>query len=178
MVLDDTGSHGGRPAPAAPVRLRMAEHSVDNHLDGGWWPRTQDLATELAALVDQLPGRLGRVVRAVVPDSGWEQVPAQVRTSRGVVTVEISPAQVPHLVLLTTDAGIRLDVLVVPSWFTPGQGEEALLASATAGNIHAVAELLREVTDQLDADPDDRWSDHGGSWWEPPRVADAAPRQD
>ena len=173
MVVVGTGDLPASPQPARPargsVRLRLAEHAEDNRLDGGWWPRSTDLATELAALVARLPDDLGRVVHALVPEGDWDPVPERVKTSAGPVDVESSRSRVPHLLRLTTSAGTILDLLVVPAWFTPGQGEEALLASATTGNIHDATDLLREVIDEPEADPRDEWSGHGDSWWESTR---------
>jgi hypothetical protein len=33
------------------------------YVDGGWWPRSRDLSAELAALVEVLVVRLGRIER-------------------------------------------------------------------------------------------------------------------
>jgi hypothetical protein len=151
------------------VRLRVGVRAEDDRLDGGWWPRGTDLARELADLVDALPRELGQVTHALVPAEDWDPVPSTVETAAGVVDVASSSSRVPHLVRLTTSTGVVLDLLVVPSWFTPGQGEEALLASATAGNIHDATDLLREVLDHPEADPRDEWSSGGESWWESTR---------
>lgn len=164
-----------QPPRRAAVRLRVAVHAEANRLDGGWWPRGADLAAELADLVDALPGELGPVTHALVPVGDWDPVPATVVTTAGVVEVASSPSRVPHLVRLTTASGIVLDLLVVPAWFTPGQGEEALLAAATAGNLHGAADLLREVVDQPEADPRDEWSRGSDSWWESTRDDPPSP---
>ena len=153
-----------------PLRLRLAEHPERGHLDGGWWPRSRDLAVELADLVDHFPHRSGRIVRALVSPPDWDPAPSRIPVRRGNVEVG-SPSCDTHLIHLTTVDGTVLRVLVVPPGFTSDQGDEALLASATAGNAHAAKDLLEEVTDHPDIDPTDHWTDDGGSWWGSDRVA-------
>ena len=168
-MLTSSDRSGGWVVEVGTVRLRMAVHAEANRLDGGWWPRTTDLAVELGALVARLPSELGRVTHALAPATDWDPVPATVATETGTVSVETSRSRVPHLLRLTTSSGVVLDLLVVPAWFTPGQGEEALLASATAGNIHDATDLLHEVLSHPEADPRDEWSTGSDSWWESTR---------
>ncbi|TIC79766.1 hypothetical protein E8D34_14490 [Nocardioides sp. GY 10113] len=158
-------------ASRSPLRLRMARTADGNHLDGGWWPQSRDLAVELADLVDHFPRTLGRVVRALVSPPDWDAVPRVVRVGGRSVKVGAFPRDDTHLIHLTTSDRTLLHVLVVPPGFTPDQGEEALLAAATSGNAHSGTELLREVTEHPDVDPMDHWSDDGGAWWGSGRLA-------
>ena len=155
----------------APLRLRMAERPGRSHLDGGWWPQGRDLALELADLVDHFPPQSGRIVRALVSPPDWDSVPRRVRVTGGYVKVGLFPRDDTHLVHLTTSNRTVLRVLVVPPGFTHGQGDEALLASATAGNSHSAGDLLDEVTDHPDVDSMDHWTDDGGSFWGSDPVA-------
>jgi hypothetical protein len=149
----------------------MAERADRNHVDGGWWPQSRDLAVELADLVDHFPPRFGRIVRALVSPPDWDPAPRRIPVAGGYVKVGSFPRDDSHLVHLTTSDRIVLYVLVVPPRFTHAQGDGALQASATAGNAHSAAEILHEVAEHPDVDPIDQWSDDGGSWWEPGRVA-------
>ena len=155
----------------APLRLRMAEHPGRNHLDGGWWPQSRDLALELADLVDHFPPHAGRIVRALVSPPDWDSALRRVPVTGGYVKVGSFPRDDTHLIHLTTSNRTVLRVLVVPPGFTHAQGDEALLASATAGNAHSARELLDEVTDQPDVDAMDHWTDDGGSFWGADPVA-------
>ncbi|HJQ05703.1 MAG TPA: DUF5994 family protein [Nocardioides sp.] len=145
-----------------PLRLRMAEHAGRNRLDGGWWPYSRDLATELADLVDHLPPGSSRVVRALFSPPDWDPAPRRVPIGRGYLKAGSFPGDDTHLMLLTTADRTVLRLLVVPPGFTPAQAEEALLASATSGNAHSAAELLHEVLDHGEVDPFDLWADDGG----------------
>ncbi|MBA2952955.1 hypothetical protein GON03_23285 [Nocardioides sp. MAH-18] len=159
------------PPSRVPLRLAMAEHSDQNWLDGGWWPQSRDLAVELADLVHHFPAQHGRIVRALYSPPDWEPAPRRIPVRGGYVKVGSFPRDDSHLIHLTTSDRTVLRVLVVPPGFTEGQGAEALLAAATAGNAHSAADLLHEVTDNPDADPTDRWADGGESWWDEGRVA-------
>ena len=153
------------------LRLRMAEHPGTGYLDGGWWPHSLDLAVELVNLVEHLPPRSGRIVRAWVSRPDWDPAPRRIPAVRGDVCVGSLLRDDTHLIVLETADRTTLRVLVVPPDFTRDQGEEALLASATAGNAHSATDVLEEVTDQPDAEPRDRWTDDGASWWGSDRVA-------
>lgn len=147
-----------------PLRLRMAEETGTDQLDGGWWPQSRDLAVELADLVDEFPAQFGRIKRAWVSPPDWEPAPRRLVVAAGSVKVDSFPHDT-HLIRLQTSDGTVLQVLVVPPGFTDDQGAEALLAAATRGNAHAATDLLDRVTEYPDVDPEDRWTDDGGVWW-------------
>lgn len=161
-------------APATsrgPLRLRMARHPDRNHIDGGWWPQSRDLAVELADLVDHFPTQFGRIVRALVSPPDWDPAPRRIPVAGGYVKVGSFPRDDTHVIHLKTSDRLVLHVLVVPPGYTDDQGAEALLAAAASGNAHPASDLLDTVTEYPDVDPMDHWSDDGGSWWEPHSVA-------
>jgi hypothetical protein len=153
-----------------PLRLNMAEHPGRDHLDGGWWPQSRDLAVELADLVEHFPARFGRIVRALFSPPDWDPAPRRIPVAGGYVKVGSFPRDDSHVIDLTTTDRTVLHVLVVPPGFTEDHGDEALLAAATSGNAHSAADLLEEVTDLPHVDPMDHWTDGGGSWWGPSPV--------
>lgn len=172
-----TASDDPTPAPRVPttgrvpLRLSVAEQPGEDRLDGGWWPQSRDLKAELADLVEHFPARWGRIMCAVVCRSDWADAPRHVLVAGGNVRVGSFEGDAAHVVdLVTTDREV-LRLLVVPSDFTRGQGEEALLAAATAGNAHSATDLLDEVTAHPDSDPSGRWTDDGEPWWGPESVA-------
>lgn len=140
-----------------PVRLRLSQHAGKDLLDGGWWPRSRDLTVELVDLVDQFPPHLGRITRALVSPPDWGPRPRSVQVARGMVKVGSFPSDDTHVVRLTTSNRTLLCLLVVPPELTDYQGEEALLAAATAGNAHSATDLLDTVTEHPDIDPRDLW---------------------
>ncbi|TNM41892.1 hypothetical protein FHP29_07920 [Nocardioides albidus] len=148
------------------LRLRMGRAGGADRLDGGWWPRSRDLAVELADLVDHFPAEHGRIVRALVFTADWDAPPPdRVPVAGGSVEAGPLDADLPHTIELTTADGSVLRVLVVPPDLSEDQGDEALLAAATPGNAHSATDLLALVTEHPDVDPADHWTDDGGSWW-------------
>jgi hypothetical protein len=145
------------PGSRRPLRLKLGRAPGRDRLDGAWWPYSRDLGPELSDLVERFPPTLGRVSRAVYSLRDWDTVPGELVAGQRVIEVGASPRDGAHVLVVELSDGRPLTLLVVPPDFTPGQGEEALLAGSTAGNRHTAGELLHEVTDQHDADPADRW---------------------
>jgi Family of unknown function (DUF5994) len=159
------------PHARVPLRIRMSEHVGRDHLDGGWWPQSRDFALEFSDLADHFRASYGRVLQAHCCDSDWDSMPAHVLVSGHRVEVTASPHADPHLIEVLLTSRVLLRVLVVPPELSSYHGEEALLASATLHNAETASSLLSTVTEFPGADPDDQWSDDGGSWWHPSRKA-------
>jgi len=140
------------------LRLTMGETPGQDRLDGGWWPRSRDLASEFADLVDNFPDQYGRVVRAVYSPPDWDDAPRRVAVRGGNVKVGKFPKDDTHVIYLTTSDRAVYCILVIPSSYDEAQGSEALLASATRGNHHLAGDLLRVVTNELPVDPAGRWA--------------------
>ena len=145
------------PQSNRPLRLRLGRPPGQDRLDGAWWPYSRDLESEMSDLVHQFPPTHGRISRAVYSLRDWDTAPSELVAGQRVIEVGASPRDDTHVLVVQLTDGRRLTLLVVPPDFTPGQGEEALLAGSTAGNRHTARELLLEVTDQHDADPADHW---------------------
>lgn len=147
------------PAPedCRRLRLRLGRAPGQDRLDGAWWPYSRDLESEMSDLVQQFPPSHGRISRAVYSRPDWDTAPRKLTVGPRVIKVGSFPRDDTHVLIVQLSDHRRLTLLVVPPDFTPGQGEEALLAGSTAGNRHPAGELLLEVTNQHDADPADRW---------------------
>ena len=136
-----------------PLRLKMTEQPRKHPLDGGWWPQTRDLTTELGDLVDNFPEDRGRIVRATFSPPDWDDTPRRVPIARGYVQVGFAPHDDTHVIMLKTSDREELCLLVVPPGMSPAQGDEALKAAVTAGYAPSPGALLDLVRDQI---PDDR----------------------
>jgi hypothetical protein len=122
--------------------------SIPRRLDGVWWPRSRDLAAELADLVDHFPAhRLGRVVRAHVSRPDWDAELRHVLVRSGYVKVGSLAEDDTHAVHLTTSDRTLLRVLVVPPSFTRDEGDRALRALTGADSRTSAVELLRRVVE-------------------------------
>ena len=134
------------------LALGWAEPGGDR-LDGGWWPRSRDLATELADLVDRFPAERGRIVEGLYSAADWEDAPRRIAVRGRSVRVERLPRDDTHVIYLATSNRIVSCLLVIPPAFDDAQGAEALLAAATKGNHHSAGDLLDVVTNELPVDP-------------------------
>jgi hypothetical protein len=143
----------------------MAETPGKQPLDGGWWPQSRDLTLELGDLVDNFPAELGRIVRVIFSPPDWDDAPRRVPTRRGYVKVGFDPHDDTHVMVLMTSERTELCVLVVPPDMSRTKGEEALLASVTAGYASSPGALLTAVRERPDVDEGDHWNDEGESWW-------------
>lgn len=159
------------PHTRVPLRIRMSAHVGRDHLDGGWWPQSRDFALEFSDLAVHFTASYGRVLQAHCCESDWTTVPPRVLVSGDHVEVTASADGEPHLIELLLTSQVLLRVLVVPPELSTYHGEEALLASATPHNAETASSLLSTVTEFPGVDPDDQWSDGGGSWWHPSRTA-------
>lgn len=103
-------------------RLQLKPYrSVSEHIDGAWWPRTQNLIEELPELLASVSERLGPVVMVGYRRNGWHETPPLVQI--GGQTVELLPftSDEPSSVILIGEDGHHLTLHVI----RPDAGEEA-----------------------------------------------------
>ena len=108
----DTGFRGG-----IDVRVSLRENAGDGSspFDGGWFPRTRDLAVELPELIAELDRRGVRVERFTYPLDAWSPVPRKLALQDRVVRTGGFRSMDPGVVCLTWAGGTRrADLLVVP----------------------------------------------------------------
>ncbi len=139
------------------TRLRLATDIGRGSLDGGWWPGSRDLATELPALAAELAPGLGTLVRVALSPGDWDHLPREVELPGGAIEATAFDPDEIHRIDLQLSPGTSLRLLVVPPSMSTSQGEEALLAAATYGYEHTAASLLEIVSEYPDVDPRDRW---------------------
>lgn len=146
-----------------PLRLRLVAPAGPGHLDGGWWPRSRDLAVEVTDLVENLPPGLGRVTRVRYSPADWDG--ADPHGAVATVETEVLPRDDTSLVDVRTTEHPALRLLVVPPSFDDADGEEALLAASTPGNAYSAGDLLAAVDDADHVDPSGLWHHDGSAGW-------------
>jgi hypothetical protein len=159
-----------RPGPAgAGPRLRLALSESIGHggLDGAWWPRSRNLETELADLVQRFPLSVGRIVRAVYSTPDWQPAPRRIRLGNGLVKVGSFPHDDNHRILLRLSNRQVLHVMVIPPDSSPSLALAAMTTAASPSNRDCAATILKDAQDAEVAENMSRWSDDGGQWWEP-----------
>lgn len=125
------------------VRLRLKPTApVSGSVDGGWWPRSRDLAAEPPAVLAELGDRVGPVARVSYHLDGWEPAPRRLpaRSARleGFRTTD------PRTLTVVGRSGARLVLLVVPPPTADTTAESALDTASRAGDAHSTADLLAD----------------------------------
>jgi hypothetical protein len=153
------------PAPRDALRIRFAEDPDREHLDGGWWPQSRDLAVEISDLAEHFPPSVGRIVRALVSPPDWDTAVRQVPVSGSYLKVGSFPRDDTHLIHLKTSDKTSLRFLVVPPSMSDDEGEEALEAAATWVTAASAGDALDAVTRHAQgADVEsEHWADDGGA---------------
>ncbi|MGW7535427.1 DUF5994 family protein, partial [Amycolatopsis sp. NPDC054798] len=115
------------------ARLTMKRAGSERgHVDGGWWPRSADLAAELPALAAALEAWVGPVARVSYHLDTWGTTARKVRLGDRIVRLEGFRATDPDTVMVFGTDSRRVSLLVVPRE-APGGAARAALRSAAAG---------------------------------------------
>ncbi len=132
--------------PAAPrLCLRPSLPGGHGTLDGGWWPHSRGPAAELRKLlagVNTHFGQLGVITRVALSLAAWDRNPARVAVGDRIVPVRWLLTLDVHTIILTTDRGGRLTLLVVPPEATAEQAAIALEMAALDDNSACPAAIL------------------------------------
>jgi hypothetical protein len=131
--------------PGVRLRLKPASHGATGYVDGGWWPRSRDLAAELPPLFAALSARLGPIERVSYQLAGWDPGLRTLKINGDVTHLGGFRCQPPHTLDLLA-ARLRLTLLVVPADVTPEAGHRSLAAAVQANNIDSIADLLTPQT--------------------------------
>lgn len=139
MLLPDEIHRAVKPGTAL-LRLQTT-HSREGVLDGAWWPRSRDVATELPDLIRALTTHLGPITRVGLDVDAWEAVPTRVVVDDRVVHLDSFPVG-DDTVLVTRGDNDHFALLAVPPDTTPDAARDAMARAVDAGNVTRAAEIL------------------------------------
>ncbi|MGH3600837.1 MAG: DUF5994 family protein [Pseudonocardiaceae bacterium] len=89
--------------------------SASGVLDGAWWPRTADPATELAALIEAVGAQRGTIHQITLNRTGWDNAPRRIRLDSGRrITVDWSSILGVHIVRVVDTDYQWIDLLLIP----------------------------------------------------------------
>jgi Family of unknown function (DUF5994) len=140
------------PAPLAGFRLRLQpDRSARGLLDGGWWPRTRDLAAELPELVHALDERHGRITRVLLGTADWDGSRPRrlaIGSPPGSRVVKIGWFDSMPVGLLTaiSAGGERTDLVTIPPRASEEAAFPAMQQAAKAGNREHPPAILARIT--------------------------------
>ncbi|MFJ4362972.1 DUF5994 family protein [Streptomyces chartreusis] len=133
-----------RTAPPTPARLALRPPNFPpGPVCGAWWPRSDDLMTELPALTDAFDARCGRVTSAGTPRETWPEAPCDLPVTGHTVTAAawfVSGVE-PHTVRLYSYGVGCWDLLVIPPE-TDSAEAGRLMAAVSDPALHLTASDL------------------------------------
>jgi hypothetical protein len=128
------------PSEAQPARVSFREPiGPTGFIDGGWWPRSRDLAAELPPLLDVFWAAHREIVHISYNIDSWDAAPRRLRIAGRRVRLAGFHGQNPLTVFVSDSRhGDTAEMLLVAPETDAGVAQRALdLASATGGTDRA-----------------------------------------
>ena len=163
------GTAQARRSGIGDLRLRLKPaHRSCGFVQGAWWPRTDQLHTELPPLLAALAPRVGSVDRVVYDETRW--TPASLRIEfrgRSIILEGSSDTSANTLSVIGEGFG-RLVLLVVPPYTNPTRAYTAVITASKPDDVSTPDESLgigpREAQDRrLALLAHQRWESEGGA---------------
>lgn len=144
--------------------------SARGYVDGAWWPRSNDPATEFPALLSALTTSSGPMTRLSYNLTAWRASPRRLAVGGRPVRIEGFRSLDPRTVSLTDPSGHRTVLLLVPPEATERRGNALLARAARPDNVASPRDLLYDepeplapsIPEQADESPEARWETEGG----------------
>ena len=161
-------------SPAGPstlrgLRLRLKPgREPGGFVQGAWWPRSTQLATELWDLLDVLASRSGPIDRVIYDENLWASTPLRIEIRGHSVILEASRDQSINTLTVIGQQFGKLVLLVVPPYTKPARAYTAVMAASKPEDCSSADELLgisaREADDRrLALLAQQRWESEGGA---------------
>jgi hypothetical protein len=149
------------------LRLKPADRS-GGLVQGGWWPRSDQLFKELPFLLAALAPRVGPVDRVIYDETRW--APQALRMEfrgRSIILEGSSTTSTNTLSVIGKGFG-KLVLLIVPPYTNPTRAYTAVMTASKPGDLSSPDELLgigrREAQDRrLALLAHRRWESEGGA---------------
>ena len=122
------------------LRLKPAHRSC-GFVQGGWWPQSTKLATELPSLLEALSLRFGPIDRLRYHQSDWSPTPASIEHQGGDVILDASEDSQNVITVFGQRFG-RLALLVVPPYTDADDAHTAMTTAASVGDASTPDQLL------------------------------------
>jgi len=112
--------------------------------DGGWWPRSWNLAAELPGLLAALCATGYHAHRVTYNLTARDPPPHTLAVPGQVVKLDGYRGQDPAVIgFLDIASSHRVDLLVIPPDIDPGVAERALVLAGGEGDMHRAREILQ-----------------------------------
>jgi Family of unknown function (DUF5994) len=122
-------------------------------IDGGWWPRTLDLAMELPPLIEHMFAAGFDITDVSYNLDAWLPAPHHLNVSRRRVYLHGNVTQDVASIHLTDSTGLKpVVVVVIPPSTRPLVAENALALAGRDGDRHRPDQILPRAQTQTAAD--------------------------
>jgi hypothetical protein len=156
-----------------PVPARSADRGP--LIDGGWWPRSNDLAAELPALLEEIFPAGFDVTDVMYNHTVWEPAPPQLTVAGHRVSLHGDAAQDPASVQLFDSTGQKpVVVVVIPPNTESLVAENALALAGRDGDLHRPDQIVVRAELQAQAAHPGAAHPQVTTAVTPPAAADAA----
>ena len=137
-------------------------------MQGAWWPRTDQLFTELPLLLAVLSPRVGSVDRVIYDETSWAPQSLRMEFRGRSIILEGSATTSTNTLSLIGDGFGKLVLLVVPPHTNPTRAYTAVMTASKPDDVSTPDELLgigpREAQDRRHALlAQQRWESEGGA---------------
>lgn len=165
-----TGGSEGRVA----LRLNLAGATPGRGpLCGAWWPRSRDLETEAAELIDNFPAMHGRIEHLEYSAPHWGVPDRKIDTAHANIEAEASRRDDAHIIVLTMSTGRTVRLLVLPAGMAETDARLIMNRDVSdpyqADTVTSADALVTSSEDRPSAAPerasDERWVDYGDEFW-------------
>lgn len=118
-------------------RLQLKPYrSASEHIDGAWWPRSQNLVDQLPDLVASVSDRLGQVVMVGYGRNGWDETPALAEVAGHTIELLGFTSDEPASVIVIGEDGQHITLHVI----RPDAGEEVAREALEQAGLNADAD--------------------------------------
>ncbi len=167
-ILSFQAAHARRSAIGS-LRLRLKPaHRTCGFVQGAWWPRTNQLHTELPLLLAALWPRVGSVDRVIYDETSWAPATLRMQFRGHNILLEGSNTTSTNILSVIGDGFGRLVLLVVPTYTNPTRAYTAVMTASKPDDVSTPDELLGigslEAQDRrLALLAQQRWESEGGA---------------
>jgi hypothetical protein len=151
------------------LRLRLKPaHRSGGHVQGAWWPRSDQLFNELPSLLAALAPRVGSVDRVIYDETRWAPKALRMEFRGRSIILEGSTTTSTNTLSVIGRGFGRLVLLIVPPYTNPTRAYAAVMAASKPDDLSSPDELLgvgrREAQDRRLAQlAQQRWESDGGA---------------
>ena len=147
MTLRDARSapNSAHAGPQSTPRLRLKPKAASTgHVDGAWWPHSDNLLMELPDLLAVLSVRLGPIDRVTYNFADWAAAPTKFPTGGDTVRLSGFYQQEGNTLEVIGINRSKLVLLVVPSRTEPEHAHDIMMSAATPNDASTVDCLLHD----------------------------------